>query len=132
MSCQFSFSLHSKKKNLAPCIFLKPTTQFSITLLPHPSKYNKTQKNPNTQFDFTFKDSNPLISSAEASDSEPKEKQPKWCHLVMSKARASRVTKPNLRVFESMVLEHFLQAERFDFAYSATILVEGGIVWLGE
>lgn len=73
----------------------------------------------------TFKDSNPLIASAEATDSEPKVKQSKWCHFVTSNPRASLLNKPNLRAFESIASEHFLHEERFDFAYSATILVEG-------
>lgn len=54
-------------------------------------------------------------------------KQAKWCHLVMSKPRASRETKPSLRALASMVFEHFLHDDRLDLAYSATILVEGGI-----
>lgn len=57
------------------------------------------------------------------------EKQPKWCHLVISNPRESLVTKPNLRALAEITWEHFLHDDRFDLAYSATILAleEGGI-----
>ena len=85
-----------------------------------------------TQFDRTFRESKPLMSWAEATESEPKAKQAKWCHLVMAKPRASRVTKPSLRALAPMASEHFLHDDRPDFAYSATTLAELDIGSLRE
>jgi len=54
---------------------------------------------------------------------EPSGKHSKWCHLVMSKPRASRLTIPTLRDFLAICFAHFLQDDRSDLAYSAMILI---------
>lgn len=73
----------------------------------------------------TFKLENPPIASTESS--ELKGKQPRWCHLVMSKPRESLLTAPTLRASFAMAEEHFLQEERPDLAYSTAVFVGGAI-----
>lgn len=61
------------------------------------------------------------------------EKQPKWCHLVISNPLESLLTKPNLRALADIAFEHVLHDDLLDFAYSAMILAfeVGGIALLG-
>ena len=71
-------------------------------------------------------ESKPLMEWSEREGegwAEPSGKHSKWCHLVMSKPRASRLTIPTLRDFLAICFAHFLQDDRSDLAYSAIILI---------
>ena len=110
------------------CVFF-PLPSFFFKTPGKKKKKEKEKPKPQCQNERekreTFKEENPLIaSSGEArreSESEGKGKQSRWCHLMTSNPPLPLATVPSLNAFDSIVLEHALHDDRFDFAYSATI-----------
>ena len=90
--------------------------------------YRLTNSFLSASWSLVCSESKPLMEGSEREGegegcAEPTGKHSKWCHLVMSKPRASRLTIPTLRDFLAICFAHFLQDDRSDLAYSAMILI---------